>query len=117
MASSWPDTAVRYFNEYDVNYESTGTSIELYRRDWEGLRKQVAHIEFVAESDPEDVEIPGDDSDPNSQERVMELKIREGRLATLLNVLSTPGWKRIFGNEDSNFWRIRVHSGYGPGVT
>ena len=114
--TTWPDTAHRYFNEHRVDYASTGSSIDLYRRSWQGEQVQVAHIQLVADEAAEDMEIPGDDSDPQSQLRVLQLKLKEHRLPTLLTLLGTPGWKRVFVNEQSDYWAIRLYSGFGSGV-
>lgn len=111
-----PDSGERYFNEHDVHYGSHGAMIDLYRRDWQGRQVHVARVELVADSEDEVMYIPGDDDDPDSHLRALELKLRERRFETILALLGTPGWKRIFVNEETDAWWIRLYSGYGTGT-
>lgn len=111
-----PDTGSRFFNEHDVFYGSVGASIDLYRRDWQGKQALVAHIELVGDGRSEVMNIPGDDDDPDSHLRPLQLMLHEGRLGPLLTLLATPGWKRIFVNEETDAWWIRVYSGFGTGT-
>lgn len=112
-----PDTGTRHFNEYQLHYGSDSRSIALFRRGWHGQRIQVAQIAFIADSDSERTHIPGDDEDPNSHLRVLELEIHGSRLGDVLAILGLPGSKSVFVNEQSDVWSITVDHGSGPATT
>ena len=112
---TFPDTAVRHFTEHAVRYPSGlgPVTIDLYRRNVFADRVQVAHIETLPDDEAEVADIPGPGSGENSHLRVLNIKMHRSRLCQVLQLLSLPGIKTIFVNDEDEFWSI-TNDSIGP---
>lgn len=98
-AGEGPDTGERRFDHYAVAWSTQGLVIELS----EGERLMAV----LQSAEVPSVLLPGDDSDPDSQLRVIEVQARPERLESALTILaSIEGTGLFFGNEESGFWSL-----------